>query len=177
MQRWTHSWSSRTGSLPTSYRSPPCGQNLPRIWSLGISELIRSSPIWQAQEDLLKSVPGVGPVLSSTLLTHLPELGRLNRGQIAALVGVAPLNRDSGAFRGRRSVWGGRATVRLTLYMATLTATRFNPVISALYHRLCAAGKAKKVALTACMRKFLVILNAMAKNRTYWNPNIHPTTL
>ena len=135
-----------------------------------ISELIRSSPVWRAQEDLLCSVPGVGPVLSSTLLTHLPELGSLNRGQVAALVGVAPLNRDSGAFRGKRSIWGGRAAVRSALYMAALVATRHNPVIKAFYQRLRAAGKAKKVALTACMRKLLLILNCMLLRRTRWGP-------
>ncbi len=135
-----------------------------------ISEFIRSSPMWRAQEDLLRSVPGVGPVLSSTLLTHLPELGSLNRGQVAALVGVAPLNRDSGAFRGKRSVWGGRTAIRSALYMAALVATRYNPVIKAFYHRLCAAGKPKKVALTACMRKLLITLNSMLRHRTLWDP-------
>lgn len=135
-----------------------------------ISKLIRSSPIWRAQEDLLRSVPGVGPVLSCTLLTHLPELGSLNRGQVAALVGVAPLNRDSGAYRGKRFIWGGRSAIRSALYMAALAATQHNPVIKAFYQRLCAAGKPKKVALTACMRKLLTILNSMVKNRTYWSP-------
>ncbi len=135
-----------------------------------ISEFIRSSPMWRAQEDLLRSVPGVGPVLSSTLLTHLPELGSLNRRQVAALVGVAPLNRDSGAFRGKRSVWGGRTAIRSALYMAALVATRYNPVIKAFYHRLCAAGKPKKVALTACMRKLLITLNSMLRHRTLWDP-------
>jgi transposase len=139
-----------------------------------ISELIRSSPVWRAQEDLLRSVPGVGPVLSCTLLTHLPELGSLNRGQVAALVGVAPLNRDSGAFRGKRSVWGGRTAIRSALYMAALVATRYNPVIKAFYQRLRAAGKPVKVALTACMRKLLVILNSMLKHRTQWDPTTHP---
>ncbi len=138
-----------------------------------ISDLIRSSPIWRTQEDLLRSVPGVGPVLCSMLLTHLPELGTLNRGQVAALVGVAPLNRDSGTFRGKRSVWGGRSAVRAALYMAALVATRYNAVIKALYDRLCAAGKAKKVALTACMRKLLTLLNVMMKNQTHWDP--YPT--
>ena len=131
-----------------------------------IGELIRSSPIWRAQEDLLRSVPGVGRVLSCTLLTHLPELGSLNRGQVAALVGVAPLNRDSGAFRGKRSVWGGRSAIRSALYMAALVASQHNPVIKAFYHRLRAAGKPAKVALTACMRKLLLILNSMLKRGT-----------
>lgn len=116
----------------------------------------------------MRSVPGVGPVLATTLLADLPELGTLNQKQIAALVGVAPLNRDSGTLRGRRTVWGGRAHVRATLYMSALVATRYNPVIQAFYRRLCAAGKAKKVALTACMRKLLIMLNAMLKHRTPW---------
>ena len=130
---------------------------------------IRESPLWQAKDDILKSVPGVGPVVSVTLLSELPELGRLNRKEIAALVGVAPLNRDSGTLAGRRTVWGGRARVRAALYMAALVATRYNPVVREFYRRLCAAGKAKKVALTACMRKLLLILNSMIKHRTRWN--------
>ena len=129
---------------------------------------IQESPIEQAKYNLLRSVPGVGPTLSTTLLIELPELGKLNKKQIAALVGVAPLNRDSGTLRGKRTVWGGRATVRGPLYMATLVATRYNPVIKTFYQRLCAAGKAKKVALTACMRKLLVILNAMLQHGTPW---------
>jgi transposase len=135
-----------------------------------LDQAVRGSPLWREKDDLLKSVPGVGPVVSSTLLGQLPELGTLNRKQIAALVGVAPLNRDSGKFRGKRSIWGGRASVRLSLYMATLVATRHNPVIKAFYKKLCAAGKLKKVALTACMRKLLTILNAMIRNRTRWSP-------
>jgi transposase len=143
-----------------------------------LDELVRSSPMWRTREDLLRSVPGVGPVLSSTLIAYLPELGSLSRGQIAALVGVAPLNRDSGSFRGRRTVWGGRTHVRASLYMAALVATRYNPVIRSFYQRLCAAGKAKKVALTACMRKLLVILNSMLKRRTKWGPpHMQPTAL
>ena len=134
----------------------------------GITEFIRSSPIWRDQEDLLRSVPGVGPVLSSMLLTHLPELGSLNRGQVAALVGVAPLNRDSGAFRGKRSVSGGRPAIRAALYMAALVATRYNPVIKAFYQRLLVKGKPTKVAITACMRKLLTILNCMVQRRTRW---------
>jgi transposase len=133
-----------------------------------LGQLVRQSPVWREKEDLLRSVPGVGPVLTVTLLADLPELGRLNRRQIAALVGVAPLNRDSGRYRGRRAVWGGRAPVRATLYMATLVATRANPVIRAFYARLLAAGKPKKLALTACMRKLLTILNAMLTQRTSW---------
>ena len=130
--------------------------------------LVRTSPIWRVRDDLLQSAPGVGPVLSRTMLAALPELGTLDRRQIAALVGVAPFNRDSGTLRGKRTVWGGRAPVRAVLYMATLVATRFNPVIRTFYHRLCQAGKSKKVALTACMRKLLTILNAMLKHDTPW---------
>src|SRR6266568_859878 len=124
------------------------------------------------QEDLLQSVPGVGPVVTRTLLAELPELGTLNRKQIAALVGVAPLNRDSGMLRGRRMVWGGRAQVRAVLYMGAIVAARFNPVLRAFYQRLRAAGKAKKVALTACMRKLLIMLNAIMKHRTPWRTEI-----
>jgi transposase len=133
-----------------------------------LDSLIQRSPIWRAQEDLLRSVPGIGPVMSRTVLATLPELGRLSHKQIAALVGVAPLNRDSGTLRGRRTCWGGRATVRRVLYMATVTATKWNPVIRAFYQRLCAAGKRKKVALVACMRKLLIILNAMTKHQCPW---------
>lgn len=133
-----------------------------------LTRAIRESPVWREKDDLLQSTPGVGPVLARTLLASLPELGTLTRQQIAALVGVAPLNRDSGTFRGTRHVWGGRAHVRAALYMSALVATRFNPVIRVFYQRLCAAGKAKKVALTACMRKLLTILNAMLKHQTPW---------
>jgi len=130
---------------------------------------IQESPAWREKDNLLKGVPGVGTVLSVTLLANLPELGTLNRRQIAALVGVAPLNRDSGSFRGKRTIWGGRAAVRAAIYMSTLVATRHNPVIRAFYQRLCAAGKPKKVALTACMRKLLIILNAVIKHNTPWS--------
>ena len=126
------------------------------------------SPLWREKDDLLRTVPGVGEQLSLTLLAHLPELGRLDRRQIAALVGVAPFNRDSGTPRGRRTVWGGRSRVRGVLYMGTLTATRYNPVISNFYQRRLAAGKPKKVALVACMPKLLTILNAMVKNGAPW---------
>lgn len=132
--------------------------------------LLRASPIWREQENLLRTVPGVGPVLATTLLADLPELGRLNRRQIAALVGVAPLNRDSGQHRGLRHIWGGRAQIRAVLYMATVSAVRCNPVVRTFFERLCAAGKPKKVALTACMRKLLTILNAMIHTRTRWQP-------
>lgn len=133
-----------------------------------LADAIRQSPVWRDKDELLRSVPGVGPVLTSTLLANLPELGTLTSKQIAALVGVAPLNRDSGTLRGRRTVWGGRAQGRAVLYMSTIVAARFNPVIRAFYQRLQRAGKAKKVALTACMRKLLTILNSMLKHRTPW---------
>ena len=122
---------------------------------------------------MLRSVPGVGPGTSRSLLVELPELGSLNRKEIASLVGVAPHNRDSGRYRGNRKVWGGRARVRSTLYMATLTAARHNPVISAFCTRLVAAGKPKKVALVASMRKLLVILNVMVRDRRHWDPALH----
>jgi transposase len=133
---------------------------------------IRSSPSWLEKDNLLKSVPGVGKVVSSSLLIELPELGKLNRRKIAALVGVAPLNWDSGTMRGRRTVWGGRAKLRSVLYMAALVASRCNPIIAAFYQRLLNAGKAKKVALVACMRKLLTILNAMMRTMTVWRPEI-----
>lgn len=129
---------------------------------------IEESPIQREKYQLLQSVPGVGPNLSATLVIELPEMGVLNRRKIAALVGVAPLNHDSGTKRGKRSPWGGRPQVRAALYMATLVASRHNPVIRQLYRRLCEAGKAKKVALVACMRKLLTILNSMLKHRVPW---------
>ncbi len=135
-----------------------------------LGDRVRKSPIWREKDDLLRSVPGVGPNLAFTLLAHLPELGTMDRRSIASLVGVAPLNRDSGTLRGRRMVWGGRARVRAVLYMATLAATRFNPVIKAFYHSLLSAGKPKKVALVACMHKLLIILNAILRHRTPWHP-------
>ena len=135
-----------------------------------LSQTLHNSPLWRERESLLRSVPGVGPVLTLTLLAELPELGTLNRKQVAALVGVAPLNRDSGVLRGKRTAWGGRSTVRTALYMATVVATRFNPVIRSFYSRLCAVGKAKKLAITACMRKLIIILNTMLKHNTSWNP-------
>jgi transposase len=136
-----------------------------------LAHAIGESPLWRENDDLLRTVPGVGPGLARTLIVDLPELGALSRKQIAALVGVAPLNRDSGTFRGKRTVWGGRAHVRAALYMAALVGSRCNPVIRSFYQRLCDAGKAKKVALTACMRKLLTILNAMMKHRTRWSTN------
>lgn len=133
-----------------------------------LNDLLRKSPVWRKKDDILQSTPGVGPVLSMTLLSNLPELGTLNRKQIAALVGVAPLNRDSGLYRGKRMIWGGRANIRSVLYMSVTCAIRFNPVIKIFYQRLRDAGKLHKVAMTACMRKLLVILNTMIKNRTRW---------
>lgn len=129
---------------------------------------IAQSPLWQAKSDLITSVPGVGKVTATSLLAELPELGHLARREISALVGVCPFNRDSGGHRGRRAIWGGRASIRAVLYMAALVASRYNPVIKAFYQKLLAAGKMKKVALVACMRKLLVILNAMVKNNTPW---------
>lgn len=136
---------------------------------------IRNSPIWRRKDQLLQSVKGVGPTSSAMLLSNLPELGQLDRKKIAALVGLAPYNVDSGKQRGRRHVWGGRAQVRQILYMATLAAIRHgNPVIAAFYTRLRAAGKEAKVALTACMRKLLVILNAMIRTDTPWQHGPEP---
>ena len=140
-----------------------------------LRQRIQHSPVWREKDDLLRSVPGVGPQVSLTLLAYLPELGTLNRKQIAALVGVAPFNRDSGPHRGKRSVWGGRATVRSTLYMGALVASRRNPVLREFYQRLLEAGKPKKVALTACMRKLLTILNSMVRTGQKWDPII-PTS-
>lgn len=131
---------------------------------------LRASPVWRERESLYRSVPGIGPVSARTLLLDLPELGTLSRQRIAALVGVAPFNCDSGTMRGRRAIWGGRAPLRATLYMATLVAVRHNPVLHACYEPLLAVGKAKQVALVACMRKLLTILNAMVKHQTPWQP-------
>ena len=134
--------------------------------------VIQADPRLRAQAAYLQSIPGIGPVACRTLLAELPELGTLNRHQIAALVGVAPFNRDSGAWRGCRSVWGGRASVRATLYMAALAASRFNPRLRAFYQRLVAAGKPKLVALTACMRKLLVLCNSLCKQQAMWDPTV-----
>jgi transposase len=133
-----------------------------------LEEAIKSSPTLGENEALLRSVPGVGPVLARTLLAQVPELGTLTHKRVAALVGVAPLNRDSGTLRGRRSIWGGRAEVRAALYMGALVAARRNPVVREFYERLLGAGKPKKVALVACMRKLLSIVNAVLKHRTPW---------
>ena len=135
-----------------------------------LTHMIQRSAVGQATETVLQSIPGVGPVLSRTLLAQVPELGTLGHKQVAALVGVAPFNRDSGTLRGPRRVWGGRAEVRAVLYMSTLVATRYNPVIKAFYERLLATGKLKKVALTACMHKLLTIMNAMVRDMTPWQP-------
>lgn len=139
-----------------------------RIADTELGQMIRQSPAWREQDDLLQSVPGVGRVVALTLLAELPELGRLSRRQIAKLVGVAPLSRDSGTLRGRRFVQGGRASVRAVLYMAALVATKRNAAIRAFYQRLVAAGKPKKLALVACMRKLLTILNTMARTHERW---------
>jgi transposase len=133
-----------------------------------IDELIRQSPLWREKDKLLQSVTGVGPVLASTILASLPELGTLNRKQIAALVGVAPFNRESGRYKGKQKIQGGRASVRNVLYMGTVAGIRANPVLRTFYERLVAKGKPKKLAITACMRKLLVILNTMLKNGTCW---------
>ena len=141
----------------------------------GLQEMLRRSPVWREKDDLLRSVPGVGEQLSLTLLANLPELGTLDRKQIAALVGVAPMNRDSGTMRGKRIVSGGRARVQTVLYMGALVGSRHNPVLRDFYRRLLAAGKTKKLALTACMRKLLIILNAMLKSGQRWNqPAVTP---
>lgn len=140
-----------------------------------LADALRSSAVWREKDNLLQSVPGVGKITSLTMLAELPELGTLNRKQIAALVGVAPINRDSGKSRGTRTIWGGRASVRAVLYMAALAASRWNPTLRAFYHSLLSRGKKKKAALTACMRKLLTILNSMLKWHTSWNH--HPVSL
>ena len=139
-----------------------------RMTDTDLGDMVRRSPAWRERDDLVQSVPGVGPVLSFTLLADLPELGRLSRREIAKLVGVAPLSRDSGTLRGRRFVQSGRASVRAVLYMAALVATKRNAVIRAFYVRLLAAGKPKKLALVACMRKLLTILNTMVRTGERW---------
>jgi transposase len=137
---------------------------------------IEQNPIWKENEELLQSAPAIGPVTSRTLLAEMPELGTLDRKQISSLAGVAPFNRDSGSLKGRRSIWGGRAAVRCALYMATLVATRRNPVIRDFYTRLKANGKLFKVALVACMRKLLTILNAMLKHKSRWSDTFIQST-
>jgi transposase len=140
-----------------------------------LRDQLQQNPLWREMDDLLRSVPGVGPVLSTTLLAELPELGKLDRKKIAALVGVAPFNCDSGWMKGKRAIWGGRASVRTVLYMAIHSARRFNPVIKVFYDRLIQAGKLPKVALTACMRKMLTILNAMVASGKSWQPSLATT--
>ena len=141
-----------------------------------LDDTLKNSSIWKEKDDLLQSVPGVGKQTARTLLGLVPELGVLNGAKISKLVGVAPFNSDSGKFRGKRRIHGGRSRVRAVLYMATLVATRFNPVIRAYYQRLLAMGKPKKLALVACMRKLLVVLNAMVKTGTRWQGQITPAT-
>jgi transposase len=135
-----------------------------------LTHQVRSSPMWREREQLLRSIPGIGPIVSVTLLSQLPELGQLDRKAIAKLVGVAPLNHDSGTFHGKRKVWGGRAAVRAALYMAALVATRHNPQIRVFYQRLLASGKPKKLALVACMRKLLLQCSAIVRTQTPWSP-------
>ena len=167
--------------LPLADRTvAPSIQEVIRVLERQVQELdddlqqrLRKSPVWREAQDLLKSIPGVGDVLAATVLALLPELGHLNRKAIAKLVGVAPLNRDSGQWRGKRQVWGGRAPVRAVLYMAALVGTRYNPVLKAFYARLVAAGKPKKLALTACMHKLLLILNAVLRTHQPWTPEVH----
>jgi transposase len=136
----------------------------------GFRKLLKNTPAWREKDDLLQSMPGIGPVVSCTLLAQLPELGRLNRKQIAALAGVAPFNRDSGSHRGTRKTWGGRAPVRSVLYMAAVTGARHNPALRCFFQRLIGLGKAPKTALTACMRKLLTWANAMLRDGKRWNP-------
>ena len=138
-----------------------------------LREGIEQSEAWRTGDELLQSVPGIGPVVSATLVAELPGLGRLSSKEIAALVGLAPFNCDSGRMRGRRAIWGGRASVRCALYMATLVAVRHNAVLKAHYHQLLARGKAKKVALVACMRKLLIWLNAMLRDGQPWDAEVH----
>lgn len=140
-----------------------------------LQSAIAASDFWRIKDDIIRSLPGAGKVLSTTLLASLPELGTLNRRQIAALAGVAPFNCDSGTMRGTRHIWGGRASVRAVLYMATISAIRCNPDIRAFHTRLRAAGKKPKVAITACMRKLLTILNAMVRSSTPWQPHVVAT--
>jgi len=135
-----------------------------------LGQAIKKSPVWRQKDEVLKSTPCVGRVLSATLLAEVPELGLITGKEVSALVGVAPMNCDSGQFRGRRKVWGGRAHVRTVLYMSTLSGIRCNPVLRSFYQRLRLAGKEHKVAMTGCMRKLIVILNAMMKNNSHWSP-------
>jgi transposase len=140
-----------------------------------LDQTLRASPLWRARDQLLRSVPGVGPTVSLTVLAHLPELGQGSGKQLATLVGLAPLNRDSGTWRGTRAIWGGRRQVRAALYMAALVGVRYNPVLRTFYERLLARGKPKKVALTACMHKLLTILHAVLRDQTPWQPTLLAT--
>ncbi|MEO8138997.1 MAG: transposase, partial [Gemmatimonadota bacterium] len=138
-----------------------------------LHEVIKTSPVWRVKDALYQSAPGVGAVTALTLIAELPELGTLNRKQIAALVGLAPLNRDSGTWRGKRMVWGrGRASVRTVWFLSAMGATHYHPILRLFYQRLVASGKPKKVALVACSRKLLTILNAMARANTPWTLGI-----
>lgn len=141
----------------------------------GLNAAVKHSPMWRVRDDLLQSMPGVGRVTSFRVMASVPELGQLSGKKVSALVGLAPFNRDSGTIRGPRCIWGGREQVRSVLYMATLTATRCNPVIRAFYQRLIAAGKPHKVAMTACMRKMIVIMNAMVRDQTPWRELVPQT--
>jgi transposase len=138
-----------------------------------LKQRVQDNPDWKEKDEILQSVPGVGPNLSITLLADFPELGSLNRKQVASLGGVAPFNRDSGKMRGKRSIWGGRDIVRTATYMSAFAAVRFNPLLKSFFERLIAAGKKFKVAMVACMRKLLCILNAMLKNRTRWSHSVN----
>lgn len=138
-----------------------------------LEQMIESNPEWKEKNDIIQSVPGVGPNLAITILSDFPELGQLNRKQAAALSGVAPFNRDSGTMRGKRCIWGGRGVVRTAAYMSIVSAIRFNPQIKTFYQRLIEAGKLRKVAMVACMRKLLCILNVMLKNHTTWDYKVH----
>ena len=173
----------RTAELQRRQRALPVVQRrIDRVLAILAEELheldsdltqrLRESPLWRERENLLRSVPGIGPATIFSLLAGLPELGSLDRREAAAIVGVAPFNRDSDKYLGSRRCWGGRGHVRAALYMATLVGVRYNPILHEFYERLVRGGKAKKVALTACMRKLLTILNAMLKHHTTWNPQI-----
>jgi transposase len=140
-----------------------------------LDQILRASPLWRERDQLLRSVPGVGPTVALTLLAHLPELGSGSVKRVATLVGLAPLNRDSGAWRGSRAIWGGRRQVRAALYMAALVGVRHNPVLRSFYQGLLARGKPKKVALTACMHKLLTILHAVLRDQTPWQPTLLAT--
>ena len=168
--------SNRRSTVPTAARRrleehiaylQQCIEDLDR----DLQQRIEASPMWRAKDQLLQSVKGIGPVLSATLIGLVPELGRIDRKEVAALVGVAPLNRDSGTFRGHRTCWGGRSDVRAVLYMAARSAVTWNPALSAFHARLLAAGKLEKVAITACMHKLLITANAVITSQTKWTPN------